>query len=72
MSKPPPPNPLTIEQRSAAAIASLREGWHLAKESGLDKLTDAKIDAEIAEVRTELLRRRQSSASPLNQLTANR
>lgn len=35
-----------------------------AQESGLDKLTDAEIDAEIAEVRAERLRRRESNPRP--------
>jgi len=45
----------------AAAKASLRESWRIAKETGLDKLTDEEIDAEIAIVRAERLRRRKSA-----------
>jgi hypothetical protein len=45
----------------AAAIASIEEGWRIAKETGLDKITDEEIDAEIAIVRAELLRRRKSA-----------
>lgn len=51
-------DPRTLSR--AAAIASLREGWRLAKESGLDKITDEEIDAEIALVREKLLLRRKS------------
>ena len=43
------------ELRRAIARASLRQGWQLAKEHGLDKMTDEEIDAEIDAVRTERL-----------------
>jgi antitoxin (DNA-binding transcriptional repressor) of toxin-antitoxin stability system len=46
------------ELQRAIAKASLRRDWQLAKESGLDQITDAEIDAEIAEVRTALSRRK--------------
>jgi len=46
------------ELQRAMAKASLRRDWQLAKEYGLDKITDAEIDAEIAEVRTAILRRK--------------
>jgi hypothetical protein len=39
------------ELRRAIARASLRRDWQLAKERGLDKMTDEEIDAEIAEAR---------------------
>jgi hypothetical protein len=46
------------ELQRAIARASLRRDWQLAKESGLDKITDAEIDAEIDAVRTARLRRK--------------
>ncbi|MGB7170958.1 MAG: hypothetical protein WBD32_18275, partial [Acidobacteriaceae bacterium] len=46
------------ELQRAMAKASLRRDWQLAKESGLDKITHAEIDAEIDAVRTALLRRK--------------
>lgn len=41
------------ELRRAMALASLRESWRLAEEAGLDKMTVAEIDAEIAAARAE-------------------
>jgi len=46
------------ELRRAMAKASLRKGWRLAKEAGLDSMTDAQIDAEIAEMRKDRRRRK--------------
>jgi antitoxin (DNA-binding transcriptional repressor) of toxin-antitoxin stability system len=46
------------ELQRAMARASLRRDWQLAKEYGLDTISDAEIDAEIAEVRTALSRRK--------------
>jgi len=46
------------ELRRAIAKASLRRDWQLAKEHGLDKMTDEEIDAEIAEARKSFARRR--------------
>jgi antitoxin (DNA-binding transcriptional repressor) of toxin-antitoxin stability system len=46
------------ELQRAIARASLRRDWQLARECGLDQITDAEIDAEIAEVRTTLSRRK--------------
>ncbi len=46
------------ELRRAMALASLRESWRLAEEAGLDKMTDAEIDAEIAAARAEARRRK--------------
>lgn len=40
------------ELRRAIAKASLREGWLLAKSSGLNSISDKEIDREIAVVRT--------------------
>jgi antitoxin (DNA-binding transcriptional repressor) of toxin-antitoxin stability system len=45
------------ELQRAIAKASLRRDWQLARESGLDKITDEEIDAEIAKARTALSRR---------------
>lgn len=42
------------ELQRAMAKASLRRDWQLARESGLDKITGAAIDAEIDEVRRAL------------------
>ncbi len=44
-----------VELRRAIARASLRRDWQLAKEHGLDKMTDEEIDAEIDAVRAERL-----------------
>jgi antitoxin (DNA-binding transcriptional repressor) of toxin-antitoxin stability system len=49
------------ELRRAVAKASLHEGWRIAKETGLDKITDEEIYAQIAAVRTARLRRRKTS-----------
>jgi antitoxin (DNA-binding transcriptional repressor) of toxin-antitoxin stability system len=46
------------ELQRAMAKASLRRGWQIAKESGAAAITDAEIDAEIAEVRAARLRRK--------------
>ena len=46
------------ELRRAMAKASLRRDWQLARESGLDTIADAEIDAEIAEARKALPRRK--------------
>lgn len=46
------------ELRRAMAMASLRRGWQIAGESGADTVTDAEIDAEIAQVRAARLRRK--------------
>ncbi len=46
------------ELRRAMALASLRRGWQIARESGADKITDDEIDAEIDAVRTARLRRK--------------
>ena len=40
------------ELRRAIAKASLREGWLLAKSSGLNSISDKEIDREIADVRS--------------------
>ncbi len=45
-----------VELRRAMAIASLRECWRLAEESGVSKMTDEEIDAEIALARAEMQR----------------
>ena len=39
------------ELRRAMAKASLRKSWRIAQEAGLDTMTDAQIDAEIADMR---------------------
>jgi antitoxin (DNA-binding transcriptional repressor) of toxin-antitoxin stability system len=39
------------ELRRAIAKASLRESWRLAKEAGLDQMTDEEIEQEIAQTR---------------------
>lgn len=36
-----------------SAKASLRESWRLAQEAGLDAMSDADIDAEIASMRRD-------------------
>ena len=46
------------ELRRAIARASLRRDWQLPKETGLDKITDEEIDAEIAEARAAISRRK--------------
>jgi len=46
-----------LDLQRAIAKASLRRDWRLAKESGLDKITDEEIDAEIAAVRATRPRR---------------
>jgi antitoxin (DNA-binding transcriptional repressor) of toxin-antitoxin stability system len=46
------------ELQRAIALASLRRGWQIAKETGADKITDEEIDAEIDAVRTARLRRK--------------
>jgi len=46
------------ELSRAIAKASLHRDWELAKELGLDKMTDEEIDAEIAEARAALSRRK--------------
>ncbi len=48
------------ELRRAIAKASLRRDWQIAKEHGLDKMTDAEIDAEIAAARNIRLATRTS------------
>jgi hypothetical protein len=63
------PNPSTRENELAEARASLRESWRIAKETGLDKITDEEIDAEIAIVRTQRLARKRASTA--QKLTAN-
>jgi hypothetical protein len=45
------------ELRRAIAKSSLRNGWLLAKSSGLDSISEAEIDHEITEVRTSRMRR---------------
>jgi hypothetical protein len=40
-----------IELRRAMALASLREGWRLAEESGASKANDEEIEAEINRIR---------------------
>jgi hypothetical protein len=40
------------ELHRAIAKASLREGWLLAKSSGLNSISDKEIDREIADVRS--------------------
>ena len=40
-----------IELRRAMALASLREGWRLAEESGASKANDEEIEAEISRIR---------------------
>jgi hypothetical protein len=60
------PNPSTRENELAEARASLHESWRIARETGLDKITDEEIDAEIAVVRAERLAR----ASTAQKLTA--
>jgi len=44
-----------LEQRLAAARASLREGWELAKVAGAGAISNEEIDREIAEVRAARL-----------------
>jgi antitoxin (DNA-binding transcriptional repressor) of toxin-antitoxin stability system len=39
------------ELRRAIAKASLRESWRLAKEAGLDQMSDEEIEGEIAQAR---------------------
>ena len=39
------------ELRRAMALASLREGWRIAEESGADLASDEEIEAEIARIR---------------------
>jgi|SRR6185437_14941533 len=46
------------ELRRAMAKASLRKSWRLARQAGLDTMTDAQIDAEIAEMRNNRNRRK--------------
>jgi len=46
------------ELRRAMAKASLRKSWRLARQAGLDTMTDAQIDADIAELRNNLNRRK--------------
>jgi hypothetical protein len=45
------------ELQRAMAKASLRRDWQHANESGIDKITDEAIEAEIAIVRAERLAR---------------
>lgn len=47
------------ELQRAIAKASLRRDWQLAKEYGLDKMTPEEIDAEIAEARKDIARRKE-------------
>ena len=46
------------ELRRAMAKASLRKSWRLAKAAGLDTMTQAEIDAEIAATRSKARRRK--------------
>jgi antitoxin (DNA-binding transcriptional repressor) of toxin-antitoxin stability system len=46
------------ELRRAMAKASLRKSWRLAQEAGLNIMTDAQIDADIAEMRNNRHRRK--------------
>ena len=46
------------ELRRAMAKASLRKSWRLAGEAGLDTMTDAEIEAEIAAARSNRRRRK--------------
>jgi antitoxin (DNA-binding transcriptional repressor) of toxin-antitoxin stability system len=46
------------ELRRAIAKASLRKSWRLAQDAGLDTMTDAQIDAEIAGMRKDRRRRK--------------
>jgi antitoxin (DNA-binding transcriptional repressor) of toxin-antitoxin stability system len=39
------------ELRRAMALASLREGWRLAEESGASRASDEEIEAEISRIR---------------------
>lgn len=46
------------ELRRAMARSSLRANWRLAEEAGLNNMTDADIDAEIAAVRAGRMQRK--------------
>jgi hypothetical protein len=52
------------EERLAAARASLRVGWKLAKSSGAPPISDKEIDREIAAVRRARIRKNEKKETP--------